>query len=122
MRIRIIGAAGAVLVLALVGCSTSSDESPGTAEDSKYQQTWSTPYRSTTCGDYLTAMDDHQRRVLAADILVGARKADGKGGLPADADVDRFEQDMATACEAIATAKTTEIGASVYLVDTSYGR
>ncbi|MFF4246234.1 hypothetical protein ACFYY2_17450 [Streptomyces sp. NPDC001822] len=106
------------LLLAATGCSTTGDRAAAPA--GKYAQTWPTPYSSTTCGDYLTAMDHHQRWALAADMLVGARKADGLTTLPADTDVDRFEQDMATACQPIATAKTTEIGASIYLMDTTY--
>lgn len=102
----------------------TATELPATTLDSlapgKYEQTWPTRYASTTCGDYLTAMDDHQRWVLAADMLSGARKTDGATDLPADSEVDRFQQDIATACEPIATAKTTEIGVSIYLMDASY--
>lgn len=124
MRIRTITAVGPMLLLGLVGCTTSegSPSAGAKPQASKYQQSWPTPYSSTTCGDYLTAMSEQQRWALAADMLVGARKVDGLTALPADATVDRFEQDMATACEPIATAKTTEIGASVYLVDTTYSR
>ncbi|MET7648358.1 hypothetical protein ABZS83_33000 [Streptomyces sp. NPDC005426] len=93
---------------------------PTSPEPGKYEQTWPTRYADTTCGDYLTAMDDHQRWVLAADMLSGARKTDGAAGLPADSEVDRFQQDIATACEPIATAKTTEIGVSIYLTDATY--
>ncbi|MGW1813294.1 hypothetical protein ACWCQM_06945 [Streptomyces sp. NPDC002125] len=119
MRTRhTLAALAATLTLSLTGCGTTGDRAAAPA--GKYTQTWPTPYSSTTCGDYLTTMDHHQRWALAADMLVGARKNDGLTTLPADTDVDRFEQDMATACQPIATAKTTEIGASVYLVDASY--
>lgn len=125
--------AAALLLATLTACSGSDRatkpeettaerpaQAPASSAPGKYEQTWSTPYASTTCGDYLTAMDDHQRWVLAADMLSGARKTDGATDLPADSDVDRFQQDIATACEPIATAKTTEIGVSIYLMDATY--
>ncbi|MFB8083703.1 hypothetical protein [Streptomyces sp. NPDC056013] len=124
----------ASLLLALVGCSTppesdapaakpettASAVDPEPTKPGKYEQTWLTPYSSTTCGDYLTALDDHQRWVLAADMLSGARSADGATDLPEDTEVERFRQDMATACEAEATAKTTEVGATLYMLDATY--
>ncbi|MET8658164.1 hypothetical protein [Streptomyces griseus] len=115
MRTRLTVAAVTTL-LGLTGCGTS----PEPVQPEKYTQTWATPYSSTTCGDYLTAMTQRQRWVLAADMLTGARKADGANTLPADADVDRFQQGMATACEAEATTKTTEIGATLYALDPTY--
>ncbi|MFD6474394.1 hypothetical protein ACFWEH_12950 [Streptomyces anulatus] len=106
-------------LLALTGCS--SEPEPYTpAGPGKYEQTWTTPYSSTTCGDYLNTLNQHQRWVLAADMLSGARKADGTSTLPDDTDVDRFQQDMANACKAEATAKTTEVGATLYTLDPTY--
>ncbi|MFJ6235051.1 hypothetical protein ACIQH0_13195 [Streptomyces griseus] len=121
MRTRTTTAAALIAagLLALTGCS-SEPEPLGLAGPGKYEQTWTTPYSSTTCGDYLNALDKRERWVLAADMLTGARKADGTNALPSDADVDRFQQDMATACEAEATAKTTEIGATLYALDPTY--
>ncbi|MFE7509738.1 hypothetical protein ACFU8I_00630 [Streptomyces sp. NPDC057540] len=106
----------AIVLLTLVGCTTSTKPTrPG-----KYEQTWRTPYSSTSCGNYLTTLDAHQQWVLAADMLTGARKVDGATVLPDDTDVDRFRQDITTACEAQATAMTTEVGATLYLLDPSY--
>jgi hypothetical protein len=104
------------------GDSTGTSTKSSTAKADKYEQTWRTPYGSTTCGEFLNMMDDHQRWVTAADMLVSARKVDGVTALPADTEVARFQGDMATACEPIATVKTTEIGASIYLMDSSYRR
>lgn len=95
---------------------------PASPEPGKYEQTWTTGYGDTTCGDFLTVMDDHQRWVLAADMLSSARKADGADGLPADSEINRFQQDIATACKPVDTAKTTEIGVSIYLMDPTYKR
>ncbi|MCD2465540.1 hypothetical protein MBT42_18460 [Streptomyces sp. MBT42] len=86
----------AALLLAVAGCSTPPESDtpaagpetttsavhPEPTKPGKYEQTWLTPYSSTTCGDYLTALDDHQRWVLAADMLSGARKVDGATDLP----------------------------------------
>ncbi|MEW2250408.1 hypothetical protein AB0907_24075 [Streptomyces sp. NPDC006975] len=133
MQIRTALAACVVLAAALTGCG-SSDTGAGsgsaTAEGAaprpkpkqadKYEQTWTVPYSNTTCGDYLNNMDDHQRWVAAADMLVGARKTDGGSGLPADSEVTRFQEDISTACRASADLKTTEVAVSVYLVDSSY--
>ncbi|MCD2461963.1 hypothetical protein MBT42_00120 [Streptomyces sp. MBT42] len=124
----------AALLLAVAGCSTPPESDtpaagpetttsavhPEPTKPGKYEQTWLTPYSSTTCGDYLTALDDHQRWVLAADMLSGARKVDGATDLPEDTEVERFRQDMTTACGAEATAKTTEVGATLYMLDSTY--
>ncbi|WP_432114030.1 hypothetical protein [Streptomyces sp. S1] len=124
----------AFVLLALAGCSVSPEPDARAAgpetttpaarveptKPGKYEQTWTTPYSSTTCGDYLTTLDDHQQWVLAADMLSGARKVDGATDLPEDTDVDRFQQDMATACQAEATSKTTEVGATLYMLDPTY--
>ncbi|MFJ4916070.1 hypothetical protein [Streptomyces sp. NPDC088726] len=136
MRTHAAALAASLLLLGLSACTThtSSADNNGdgdvktidvpkaTPKASKYEQTWRTPYDATTCGEFLNMMDDHQRWVTAADMLTGARKADGATTLPADSEVTRFQADMATACEPEATAKTTEIGASIYLLDSTYSR
>ncbi|MFJ4852407.1 hypothetical protein [Streptomyces sp. NPDC088730] len=136
MRTHAAALAASLLLLGLSACTThaSSADNNGdgdvktidvpkaTPKAAKYEQTWRTPYDATTCGEFLNMMDDHQRWVTAADMLTGARKADGATTLPADSEVTRFQADMATACEPEATAKTTEIGASIYLLDSTYSR
>ncbi|MFE1735236.1 hypothetical protein ACFW6X_34715 [Streptomyces bacillaris] len=133
MRTITVSLAAAAL-LALTACGTTPEPDVPTAgfeatepaaqpeatKPGKYEQTWATPYSSTTCGDYLTTLDDHQQWVLAADMLSGARKVDGGTDLPDDTEVDRFQQDMATACEGDATARTNEMGVTIYMLDPSY--
>lgn len=134
MRTRTTTLIAAAMLLCLSACTTHGS-SADTSEDSsvetipvpkatpkaaKYTQTWRTPYDATTCGEFLNIMDDHQRWVTAADMLTGARKTDGVTTLPADSEVNRFQADMATACEPEATAKTTEIGATIYMLDPTY--
>lgn len=124
----------AVLAAALAGCGSSdagagadnatteevAAPSPTPKQADKYEQTWTVPYSKTTCGSYLRDMDDHQRWVAAADMLVGARKTDGGSDLPADSEVTRFQEDISTACLGSADLKTTEVAVSVYLMDDSY--
>ncbi|MFB6963086.1 hypothetical protein ACFCYB_40525 [Streptomyces sp. NPDC056309] len=86
----------------------------------KYDQTWTTPYSDTACGAFLNEMNEHERWVTAADMLVGARKTDGGTSLPADSEVSRFQADVGTACKGSAVIKITEVGAAVYTLDSSY--
>ncbi|WP_333771008.1 hypothetical protein [Streptomyces sp. IBSBF 2435] len=132
-------AAGAVLLLALTACSgadaSASDPAPAhratthraaaataapTKTVGKYDQTWTKGYADTPCSDFLTTMTDHERWVTAADMLTNLRQVDGGDGLPDDSEVDRFQTDMATACEGGSTVKITDIGTSVYLIDPTY--
>ncbi len=44
-------------------------------------------------------MTDHQRWVMAVDMLVGARKVNSKdAGMPSDAMVDEFEGGLKNVC------------------------
>ncbi|GHA01387.1 hypothetical protein ACFOOM_12195 [Streptomyces echinoruber] len=94
--------------------------SPTTEKPDKYEQTWKRPYSNTTCGDFLSGMNGHERWVTAADMLSAARRSDGGSGLPADSEITRFQKDMSAACEGSADAKVTEIGAALYLMDPTY--
>ncbi|MFD7881105.1 hypothetical protein ACFV3N_01565 [Streptomyces bauhiniae] len=132
MHARFLLVTVAVLAAALTACGSNerssstytADPTPATrAKDpapGKYDQTWKTPYSDTTCGDYGTDMNAHEQWAMAADMLLGARKADGATGLPADSEVTRFQQDMATACQGSSQLKVTEVGATIYLLDHSY--
>ncbi|PKV88685.1 hypothetical protein [Streptomyces sp. TLI_146] len=91
---------------------------PSTA--SKYEQTWLTPYKDTSCGDFVTRMGEHERWAMAADMLSSSRKTDGAITIPADSEISRFEKDMATVCSASAVLKTPEIAVTIYLMDPSY--
>jgi hypothetical protein len=72
-----VGWAAAALMLG--GCGPSSSGSSAPPASGKYEQTWTMSYGETTCGHFLTEMTDKQRWVMAADMLVGARKRDGGG-------------------------------------------
>lgn len=122
----------AVLAATLTACGSNerssgtygADSTPATQAESpapgKYDQTWKTPYSDTTCGDYGSDMNAHERWAMAADMLLGARKADGAIGLPADSEVTRFQQDMATACQGSLQLEVTEVAATIYLLDHTY--
>ncbi|MFF7966743.1 hypothetical protein ACFZC3_15425 [Streptomyces sp. NPDC007903] len=122
----------ALLAATLTACGSNERSSSAYGADSnaathaespapgKYDQTWETPYSDTTCGDYGTDMNAHERWAMAADMLLGARKADGATGLPADSEVTRFQEDMATACQGSSQLEVTEVGATIYLLDHSY--
>src|SRR5207253_6020628 len=88
----------AIGALSLASCSTSSPSTEG-----KYNQTWTTAYSKTTCGDYLNSMTSKQRWAMAADMLTSLRQVDGGNGLPADGQVTRFQVDVATGCEGEST-------------------
>lgn len=112
---RITATLAAAAALGLAGCS--SDHS---SADSKYTQTWTTPYSETTCTDYLHAMSGKQRWAMAADMLTSERTVDGNTAVPADSQVTRFQADMAAGCEGQATAAVGDIAVSIYKLDASY--
>jgi hypothetical protein len=111
-----------IVALALTGCTSggSGSATSGPAAISKYTQTWSKPYASTTCDEWNSAMTAHQQFAAAADMLTGARNnGDGGSGLPPDLLVIGFELDISKACSLPATSATqllAETAATVYLV------
>ncbi|MBO1756515.1 hypothetical protein [Allobranchiibius sp. CTAmp26] len=111
---------GAVLIvtLLLAGCS-SGGGAAGPSSVGKYEQTWTKGYSSTTCDEFINEMDPHQRFVAAADMLGGARQADGGTGLPGDSLVNSFKSGLDQACEPIGTMTLTDAGAALYLTDRS---
>lgn len=102
-----------LLVLTLAACSSTSK----TSGPAKYQQTWKTPYSSTTCADWRSKMTDGQRWAAAADMLAAARQKDGAKALPPDAMVDSFAAGLTRVCEPIATLTLTDAGVGLYLTD-----
>jgi hypothetical protein len=91
----------------------------GAGPDDKYTQTWPKPYDQTTCLEYRTKMTPNQAWVMAADMLTGARNMERKTGLPPDAMVSDFADQMMTACEpAIAAGEPmVDVGTSVFMLD-----
>lgn len=78
------------------GCGGAPTAAP---TNDKYTQTWKTPYGTTTCAQFRNEMTDHQRWVMAVDMLVGARKVNSKdAGMPSDAMVDEFEGGLKNVC------------------------
>ena len=80
-------------------CTRPADE-PASLPD-KYEQTWPVEYGKTTCDDYVGgAMDEHQRFVMAADMLLSMRLGnDPDATLPSDDDVNAFAFDLSIACD-----------------------
>lgn len=106
-----------VLGLALTAACSEDSASTTPATPGKYEQTWGASYSATTCADWSTQMDDHQRWAAAADMLAGARnKGDGGEGLPVDALVDEFEAGISTACVE-PTMSLTDVSVGLYLTE-----
>lgn len=82
----------------LTGCG-STRSCASYHPDGDYHQTWSKDYGATTCGDWVTAMDDRQRFVFAADVLLVVRKrADPNAGIASDNDVNDLTDAITAAC------------------------
>jgi len=92
---------------------------PTAGADDKYTQTWPKPYSQTTCDDYQTQMTEKQAWVMAADMLTGARNMDEETGLPSDALVSDFADQLLTACEPeiAATQPMTDVATTLFLLD-----
>ena len=68
-------------------------------EPDKYKQTWTKAYGDTTCADWRDVMNDHQRFVMAADILyTQQKKIKPDVGLPSDALVNQFAGQVQGLC------------------------
>jgi hypothetical protein len=105
------GLIGAIMAAAiLAGCG-------GGPASTKYTQTWTKSYGITPCSDWRDVMDNHQRTVAAADMLLTSRKKDGAGEVPTDAMIGTFALDMSDMCAAPAgeIATIAEVAALVYL-------
>ena len=94
---------------------------PGNDEPSgKYEQTWRKAYGNTTCRDFVRRMDDHERWVMAADMLFSAQRGDDPGApLPPDRQVDTMEAAMREGCRgpgAELGIKVTEVAAALYVM------
>lgn len=116
-EVVIVGVLAVVVVIALLLASIRSGDTPKseTASTSKYDQTWSKAYNSTTCAELKGSMTQQQRWAMAADMLVGARKADGITAMPSDDLVNAFTGDTLEACT-IDSATVTDIGGSLYAI------
>jgi hypothetical protein len=105
--------------LTCAACSSPANISTD-SQTSKYTQTWSKSYQATTCTEWTSQMTGQQRFAAAADMLAGARnKGDRGSGLPPEALIVRFQNDVTEGCSVPATAEQLTVaaaGASVYLI------
>jgi len=99
-----------ITLLVVAGCGDGPTST-------KYVQTWTKPYGDTTCADWRDAMDNHQRYVAAADMLLTLRKKDGAGEIPTDEMIGAFALDLSDICSAPAgeVATIAEIAPLVYI-------
>ena len=102
--------------MVLLGTSIFAGCGGGPAS-TKYTQTWTKSYGITPCSDWRDVMDNHQRTVAAADMLLTSRKKNGAGEVPTDAMIGAFALDMSDMCAAPAgeVATIAEVAALVYL-------
>ena len=109
-------ALAAAIALVVGACSgESAGTDAGTASD-EFGQTWSKAYSDTTCAEYKSQMTTDQQRVMAADMLVGARSVDKVTTMPSDEMIGTFRDGLTTAC-VLDTAKMSEMGAALYLTE-----
>lgn len=132
VRFRVVAAVSVIIVSAAgCGAQTVDTSTPNLTDDSspassapthravgKYEQTWHHAYGTTTCSQWATKMNAHQRFVASADMLSGARdKGDGGHGVAPDKLVRAFIADVDDACSVVPSRKITEIAAGVYLTE-----
>lgn len=115
----------ALLLGACGGASTSEppDSTPRpTRTIGPYEQTWRQSYGETDCREWRLEMNDHERFVAAADMLLAARRADGAGDLPPDDLIRSFQAAIADVCEADTEGIVTiaEVAAGTYTLSTDF--
>jgi hypothetical protein len=82
------------LVVAVAACG-------GSAESTKYKQSWTKPYPQTTCTDFYGRMDAHQQFVMTADyLLTWQRKTKPDAPIPSDDAVNAFMLAFKPICQA----------------------
>jgi len=82
----------ALLVTLAIACG-------GGPTSTKYTQTWTKNYSATTCTDWNTSMNEHQKFVMAADFLLTFQKGDQADvAIPADTLINNFKADISTVC------------------------
>lgn len=106
-------------------CTPAADEARSTAATrtiGPYEQTWRQSYGETDCREWRLEMDDHERFVAAADMLLAARRADGAGDLPPDDLIRSFQAAIADVCEADTEGIVTiaEVAAGIYTLSTDF--
>lgn len=83
----------------------------------RYDQTWTKSYKTTTCAEWRTSMTAKERFVAAADMLGGARKANGADSLQPDSLTRQFQAEIDAGCEPIGTLTIADAAVGVYLIE-----
>jgi hypothetical protein len=106
----------AVAAVAVIACGSGTATSD---QAGKYEQTWTTSYRDTTCADWRARMNSHERWVAAADMLISVRSHDGDEGLPPDSMITEFEGGVSNVCSEpdLAATSIAEVGALLYVTE-----
>lgn len=118
--ILIIGGCTALLVFPWKSVAPTSSAT-ASAAGARYTQTWRKEYKVTTCSEWLNQMTDAQRWAASADILAAARnKISGGKGMPSDALVTRFEQNISTGCEGSGQITILEAAYVIYNYDDTF--
>ena len=115
---RILFLAMALVVVAACG--------GGTPASTRYTQTWTKAYDQTTCADWGSAMDEHQRFVMAADMLLAAQRGEqADAPIPPDSQIQTLQTAIGGACAGAGAelgVKVGEVAASLYLMSNDLGR
>ena len=84
--------ASALAAVLVAGCG-------GAPTSTNYTQTWTKAYGATTCADWRDIMSEHQKFVMAADILYASqKKVEPEIGLPSDSLVGQFQGQIQGLC------------------------
>lgn len=100
----------AAVAVLLTGCSSSGSSGGG----DKYQQTWTVPYGSTTCAQWIIDMTSDERFVAAHDFIIALHAYDQS---------DRFARTYARGitkdCRPAPQLKVKEVAAALATLDTT---
>lgn len=103
-----------LLVLVVAACG-------GSPASTKYTQTWPKSYATTTCADWNGVMDQHQKFVMAGDMLLSEQKTvKPAAGIPSDALIDTFEAAIASSCNGSDQLLVSNLAVGIYVTDTQY--
>jgi hypothetical protein len=101
-----------LIAVAAAGCGTTKASTPANATGSRYVQTWSKNYDSTSCGDWAGRMTEAQRWTAGYELLKTDRG--DFATIPSDALVDRFKAAIDAACVTAKSETLAAVAAGVY--------
>ena len=100
-----------IALFVVAGCGGAGPAS------TKYTQTWAKPYGETTCADWRDVMDEHQKFVMASDILLTSqRKVKADAPIPDDALIGQFQGQIQGLC---LTNPTDDVITAAFIVWTT---